>query len=60
MRFFKRIKNWLLQKAPPSKPLVDDVSTAVARDIGVTITRIRLPSGRELVIVERLHVDDSE
>lgn len=35
-------------------------STAMAKDIGVQVTRIPLASGGEQVIIERVIVDDSE
>jgi len=56
----KRFRNWLLRKKPPPKLMNPDVSPAMARDVGVTITRIRLPSGGEIVIVERMNDDEPE
>ena len=35
-----------------------ELSAAITRDIGVRITRIRLPSGSEVLIVERTNEQD--
>ena len=54
----KRFRNWFLRKESPPKLLDPDIRPAMARDIGVTITRIRLPSGGEVVIIEPMNGDD--
>lgn len=58
MFLLKRIRNWLLRKKSPPNLVDANIGAATARDIGVKITRVRLPSGGEVVIVERVMSDD--
>lgn len=57
MNVLKRIRAWLLRKK--SSVNLADISRHEARDIGVSITRIRLPSGVEVVLIERVHEDEN-
>lgn len=59
MLLFKRIRNWFFREKPLPKLMDPNVSSAMARDIGITVTRIRLPSGGEVVIVERVNGDEA-
>lgn len=53
MSFFKRIRDWLSWNKTPPKLVGTDLSSEAARDIGVTVTRVRLPSGNQIVIIEK-------
>lgn len=54
MRLFKRLCEWLLNSTQGE--LIDTATNNpdCARDIGVRISRVRLPSGEEVVMVENL------
>lgn len=60
MLFFKRIRTWWAQKKGLPKVVERDLSPGQTRDLGVTVTRVQLPSGAELVIVERRVPDPDE
>jgi hypothetical protein len=60
MLLFKGLRNWLLRRAPPKNKIDPDLSATAARDLGVRITRVRLPSGYEVVIIERLRHDEDQ
>ena len=60
MSLFKRVRKWLLRKNSSHNLISQPVTPAVARDIGVRVTHIRLPSGYEITIVERAHENESE
>lgn len=51
MLFLKHIRNRLLRRKPP-KQVNPDIPHHLEDDVGVRVTRIRLPSGKELVILE--------
>lgn len=60
MRLFKRLCEWLLNN--PHSELIDTATNNpdCARDIGVRISRVRLPSGAEIVVVEHLREPEQE
>lgn len=58
MNLIKRICAWLFAKK--SSTDLAEIDRLSARDIGVTITRIRLPSGEEIVLIERAHENDNQ
>lgn len=58
MSLFMRIRHWLWRKKSPQCENVESVAPVVARDIGVRIIRIRLPSGYQVIIVERTAEDE--
>lgn len=55
MRLLKRLCEWLLLNRKHSE-LIDKATNNpdCARDIGVRISRVRLPSGAEIIVVENL------
>ncbi len=53
MLFLKRVFKLLARKKPPSPSHGLNLSPALQRDIGVSITRVRLPSGAEVVVVSK-------
>jgi hypothetical protein len=56
---FTRLRDWLLRKSFNKKTCIaKDIHGAHARDIGVAVTRIRLPSGYEIVVIERIERDE--
>ncbi len=61
MRLFKRLCEWLLRNSKHTD-LVDKAThnPDCARDIGVRISRVRLPSGAEIVVVEHLREPEQE
>jgi hypothetical protein len=61
MRLLKRLCEWLLLNSKHSE-LIDTASNNpdCACDIGVRISRIRLPSGAEIVVVENLREPEQE
>jgi hypothetical protein len=61
MRLLKRLCEWLLLTSKHSE-LIDTATNhpGCARDIGVRISRVRLPSGEEIVMVENLREPEQE
>lgn len=61
MRLLKRLCEWLLLASKHSE-LIDTAThhPGCARDIGVCISRVRLPSGEEIVMVENLREPEQE
>jgi len=53
MLLLQRLRAWLARRQKP--PQVDDpvISDKAHRDMGVQVTRVRLPSGKEVTIVKR-------
>jgi hypothetical protein len=58
MSFIKNLRHWLTGKKKTPGLTHSSISPAITRDLGVRVERIRLPSGGEVVIVERI-VDDA-
>lgn len=56
MHLLNRLFSWL--KQTPSDDLLhkSEFSSTCARDVGISVTRVRLPSGSEILLVET-HVD---
>lgn len=51
------LKKWLLKRRRQRRDKVlpaENLDAPEARDLGVSVTRIRLPSGKEVVIVKRV------
>ena len=53
-----RLYHWFLKFRKPTPLQSADISATMARDIGVSVTRVRLPSGIEIVIIERTLADE--
>lgn len=51
---FKKLRAWLSRRKPPPQS-APEIIPAVERDMGIKISRIRLPSGGEIVLVEKVH-----
>lgn len=53
MHIIKFIRAWLARRRRPPPIQEQDLDAAAQRDIGVSVTRIRLPSGAEVVVVKK-------
>lgn len=53
MLLLQRLRAWLARRQKPPQISESATSEKVQKDIGVRVTRIRLPSGREVKIVDR-------
>jgi hypothetical protein len=58
VRLFHRIYSWLFRKKHP--PELGDAASrpAIARDLGVKVTRVQMPSGGEIVVVEKVRDEE--
>lgn len=58
MRLYTRFRNWLAGKKSPPRLGDQNINSTLARDMGVEVTRTRLPSRDEQVKIERLNPPD--
>jgi len=58
MLLLQRLRAWLARRQKPPQVADPAISDKAHQDMGVRVTRIRLPSGKEMTLVKRHRRDE--